>query len=39
VLSTFLGGWAARWPLAGAIGGLVYVFVITTVYDRSVRLP
>lgn len=32
VVSTFLSGWAAGWPLAGAIGAAVYVFVIAITY-------
>jgi hypothetical protein len=32
VTMTFLGGWAAGWPLAGAIGGATYIFVIAIVY-------
>jgi len=32
VSMTFLGGWAAGWPLAGAIGGAMYIFVIAIVY-------
>src|ERR1022692_1418295 len=32
VSMTFLGAWAAGWPLAGAIGGATYIFVIAIVY-------
>ena len=32
VVTTFLTGWGAGWPLAGAIGGAAYLFVIGTVY-------
>jgi hypothetical protein len=32
VVSCFFGGWAARWPLAGAVAGAVYVFVVATYY-------
>ena len=32
VSMTFLAGWAAGWPLAGAIGGATYIFVIAVVY-------
>jgi len=33
VASIFFAGWAARWPLAGAIAGALYVYVITIYYD------
>jgi len=32
VTSCFFGGWAARWPLAGAVAGAVYVFVVACYY-------
>ena len=32
VVSCFLGGWAARWSLAGAVAAAVYVFVIAIYY-------
>jgi len=32
VVSCFFAGWAARWPLAGAVAGAVYVFVVATYY-------
>lgn len=33
VSTSFLGGWAAGWPLAGAIAGALYVFAIGTYMD------
>lgn len=33
ILGTFTFGWAARWPLAGAIGGVVYFYVLAVLYD------
>ncbi len=30
---TFLTGWAARWPLAGAIGAVANVLVLATIYE------
>ena len=33
VSTSFLSGWAAGWPLAGAIAGALYVFVIGTYMD------
>jgi hypothetical protein len=32
VSMTFLAGWAAGWPLAGAIGGATYLFAIAIFY-------
>lgn len=32
VSATFLAGWAAGWPLAGAIGGAAYIFVIAIIF-------
>jgi hypothetical protein len=32
VSMTFLAGWAAGWPLAGAIGSATYIFVIAIVF-------
>jgi hypothetical protein len=32
VISCFFAGWAARWSLAGAVAGAVYVFVVATYY-------
>ena len=31
--ATFLTGWGAGWPLAGAIGALTYALVLATIYD------
>jgi hypothetical protein len=33
VSTTFLGGWAAGWPLAGAVGGVIYIYVIAIWYS------
>lgn len=30
---TFLTGWAARWPLAGAIGAVSYALIVACIYD------
>jgi hypothetical protein len=31
--ATFLTGWGAGWPLAGAIGAVTYALVIATIYE------
>jgi hypothetical protein len=35
VSMTFLSGWAAGWPLAGAIGGAIYIYVIAIYFPAG----